>query len=136
MRTPRGNSRYLKHRMLHLLIILAMVLLMWTGGEALADGAKGDFDADWDVDFWDFMSFIDVYGMDSGDAEWMPDSPTGDFDDDNDVDFWDFMSFIDVYGTTIPAYSLTVNNGTGDGDYAEGTVVDITADPAPTGQVI
>jgi len=31
-------------------------------------------------------------------------------------------------------FSLTVNSGTGDGSYAESTVVDITADPAPSGQ--
>ncbi len=31
-------------------------------------------------------------------------------------------------------YNLTVNNGTGDGSYAQGAVVSITADAAPTGQ--
>jgi len=31
-------------------------------------------------------------------------------------------------------YTLTVDSGTGDGQYAEGTVVDISADPAPSGQ--
>jgi len=34
-----------------------------------------------------------------------------------------------------PSYTLTVNSGTGDGDYTEGTVVDISADAAPSGKV-
>ena len=33
-----------------------------------------------------------------------------------------------------PFYTLTVNNGTGDGDYIEDTVVDVDADTAPSGQ--
>src|SRR5215467_9662852 len=37
--------------------------------------------------------------------------------------------------TTGPTYSLTVNNGTGSGSYAAGTVVSIKANAAPTGQV-
>ena len=60
---------------------------------------KGDFDGDEDVDFWDFMRFIDVYNLHAGDPGWAPNGPAGDFDDDDDVDFWDFMAFIGVYGT-------------------------------------
>jgi hypothetical protein len=37
--------------------------------------------------------------------------------------------------TPPPLYALTVNSGTGDGNYAAGTVVTITADTAPPGQV-
>ncbi len=35
---------------------------------------------------------------------------------------------------TLPSYTLTVNDGTGDGDYLEGQIVTIEADPAPGGQ--
>ena len=60
----------------------------------------GDFDGDCDIDFWDFMDFIEVYGLSDGDPGWVPDGPSGDFDGDEDVDFWDFMAFIDDYGTS------------------------------------
>jgi len=62
-------------------------------------GRKGDFDRDGDVDFLDFMVFIDVYGLTDADPAWDDLCPIGDFDDDGDVDFWDFMAFVDVYGT-------------------------------------
>ena len=34
----------------------------------------------------------------------------------------------------LPLYALTINGGTGDGNYTEGTIVPITADTAPGGQ--
>ena len=37
--------------------------------------------------------------------------------------------------TDLPSYTLTVNSGSGDGSYLANTVVDITADAAPSGQV-
>ena len=37
--------------------------------------------------------------------------------------------------TIAPTYTLTVTNGSGDGDYEEGTAVVIVADPPPAGQV-
>ncbi len=60
---------------------------------------KGDFEPDGDVDFWDFMVFVDVYDMTDEDPGWNETCIIGDFDDDGDVDFWDFMFFVDVYGT-------------------------------------
>jgi hypothetical protein len=39
------------------------------------------------------------------------------------------------YRTTSGGYSLTVNNGTGDGNYAAGTQVLVRADPPPQGQL-
>ena len=60
---------------------------------------KGDFDGDGNIDFWDFMDFIPVYNLNSGDPGWEPNGPFGDFDDDGDVDFWDFMDFIGEYGS-------------------------------------
>lgn len=47
------------------------------------------------------------------------------------------QSFTLVIGDGVPAptYALTVNSGSGDGDYTEGTVVTLNADPAPSGQV-
>jgi len=35
---------------------------------------------------------------------------------------------------SVGTYTLTVNSGTGDGEYTQGTVVDISADPAPSGK--
>ena len=60
---------------------------------------KGDFDVDGDVDFMDFMEFVDVHGLHQGDPGWLPNGPTGDFDDDNDVDQDDFGEFVNAYGT-------------------------------------
>jgi len=42
---------------------------------------------------------------------------------------WD----VAVTATYAWAYTLTVNSGSGDGQYTSGTVVDVQADPAPTG---
>ena len=47
--------------------------------------------------------------------------------------WFDDISVIDLEGPL--TYMLTVNSGSGDGDYTAGTVVDITADAAPSGQV-
>jgi len=41
----------------------------------------------------------------------------------------------DVTATYVNIYTLTVNSGSGGGVYTEGTVVDIDADPAPSGKV-
>jgi len=38
------------------------------------------------------------------------------------------------YGSSEPTYQLTVSSGTGDGSYTVGTVVNISADAAPSGQ--
>jgi len=37
--------------------------------------------------------------------------------------------------TSVPVYTLTVNNGTGGGDYNEGWVADVAADAPPAGQI-
>ena len=60
---------------------------------------RHDYDRDGDVDLWDFMYFVDVYGLTENDVTWDTDCTIGDFDDDGNVDFWDFMEFVDVYGT-------------------------------------
>ena len=61
--------------------------------------SKGDFDADGSVDFWDFMDFVEVYGLSESDSGWEEGQGwLGDFDDDGWVDFWDFMAFVAVYG--------------------------------------
>ena len=41
---------------------------------------------------------------------------------------------VTIKDVQIPTYTLTVNNGSGSGNYAAGTVVTITANPAPTGE--
>ena len=44
------------------------------------------------------------------------------------------ISLIDLNNSTT-SYTLTVNNGSGDGSYSEGSTVTITSDAAPTGKV-
>jgi len=46
----------------------------------------------------------------------------------------DKIELITAGGGSPPQYTLTVNSGTGDGDYQAGTVVNIAADAAPSGQ--
>ena len=57
---------------------------------------KGDFDTDGDIDWYDFLDFIDVYGLSLGDPGY---NAVGDFDVDDDIDWYDFLEFIDVYET-------------------------------------
>lgn len=59
----------------------------------------GDFDHNLVVDFWDFMAFVDVYGLTDADPGWNDTCVIGDFDQNGIIDFWDFISFVDVYGT-------------------------------------
>jgi len=56
----------------------------------------GDFDADGDIDIFDFVQFADAYGSETGDPNY---NAIGDFDDDGDIDIFDFVDFADVYGT-------------------------------------
>jgi hypothetical protein len=56
---------------------------------------KGDFDADGDIDFDDFVEFAGAYGATScADANY---NSIADFDDDCNVDFDDFVEFAGVY---------------------------------------
>ena len=60
---------------------------------------KGDSNNDGNIDFWDFMDFVDAYDTTIGDQYY---NVVFDFDDDGNVDFWDFMDFVDVYDTSCP----------------------------------
>ena len=51
-----------------------------------------------------------------------------------DVHTTDYASNMVAVYTTPSTYVVTVNNGTGDGDYAENATVTITAEAAPSGQ--
>ena len=56
---------------------------------------KGDFDADGDIDFDDFVEFAGAYGATTcADANY---DAIADFDDDCNVDFDDFVEFAGVY---------------------------------------
>ena len=72
------------------------------GGQtpAVSEGgsALGDIDGDGDVDWIDFLAFVDAYTSESGDANY---SVGMDFDDDEDVDAVDFGKFAAVYGTGV-----------------------------------
>jgi len=55
---------------------------------------------------------------------------------DDVIDSQDLARFAPHWlGTDPPMYQLTVNNGTGSGGYTQGTIVPITADAPPSGQV-
>jgi len=54
----------------------------------------GDFDGDFDVDFWDILTFTDAY-REYGNAG-LADVKC-DFDLDGDIDFWDILAFGDAY---------------------------------------
>ncbi len=59
---------------------------------------KGDFDADHDIDFDDFVAFGDAYDSVTEDPNY---NVIGDFDDSGGIDFDDFVAFGDVYGTVL-----------------------------------
>jgi hypothetical protein len=60
---------------------------------------KGDSTGDGEINFWDFMDFVDAYDTISTDPDY---NVVFDFDDDDNVDVWDFMDFVDVYDTSCP----------------------------------
>ena len=57
----------------------------------------GDFDGNGRVDIADFLSFENVYGSSSSDANY---NAQMDLDSSGSVDIADFLAFVDVYGTT------------------------------------
>ncbi|MDP7384533.1 MAG: hypothetical protein QF593_00700, partial [Nitrospinota bacterium] len=66
---------------------------------AIVESRKGDFDSDDDIDFADFMEFVDVHGLTDADPGWNDDVRIGDFNDDGGIDLSDFTLFTDAYGT-------------------------------------
>jgi len=60
-----------------------------------AAAMKGDFDADGDIDIFDFAAFADAYGSEVGDPNY---NAIGDFNNDGDIDIFDFVAFAEVYG--------------------------------------
>ena len=57
----------------------------------------GDFDGDLDVDFADYLAFINVFGLSSSDANY---DTRMDMNDDGIINFADFLIFAGVFGTT------------------------------------
>jgi len=53
----------------------------------------------------------------------------------NSENHWNSITEVEIHGWAGVLYTLTVNSGTGDGDYPENEVVDVSADAAPSGQV-
>ena len=56
----------------------------------------GDFDEDFDIDFADFLLFINVYGLTSLDAGY---NALMDLDSSGVINFADFLAFVEIYGT-------------------------------------
>jgi len=52
----------------------------------------------------------------------------------NSSNHWNSLTEVEIHGPSGATYTLTVNSGTGDGDYSESQVADISADTAPSGQ--
>jgi len=52
----------------------------------------------------------------------------------NSENHWNSITEVEIHGWAGVVYTLTVNSGTGDGDYAENEVVNISANAAPSGQ--
>lgn len=83
-----------------------------TAAASTSSDVKGDFDCDRDVDFCDFMAFVDVFGLADTDPEWLPMGPRGDFEPDGDVDALDFTEFTGVYGEDPPPFDFVDVQGT------------------------
>ncbi len=62
-------------------------------------GLIGDFDADGEVGFKDFVSFARGFGKRAGDLDFQPEL---DLDGDSEVGFKDFVVFVAHYGETLP----------------------------------
>jgi len=53
----------------------------------------------------------------------------------NSENHWNSITEVEIHGWAGVLYTLTVNSGSGDGDYPENEVVEISADSAPSGQL-
>jgi len=53
----------------------------------------------------------------------------------NSENHWNSITEVEIHGWAGVVYTLTVNSGTGDGDYPENEVVNISADTAPSGRI-
>ncbi len=76
-----------------------------------ASMCPGDFDGNGSVDIADFLSFVDVYGSSSSDANY---NAQMDLDSNGSVDIADFLSFVDVYGTKCGDGGGSGGSGSGD----------------------
>jgi formylglycine-generating enzyme required for sulfatase activity len=66
----------------------------------------GDFDGNGEVDFGDFFSFADHFGMTSTSPNW---DPLFDLNGDNVVDFDDFFLFADSFGKKVDTGQIASN---------------------------
>ena len=72
--------------------------------------ADADFDGSGEVDFPDFLQFVNAFGSSAGGDKY---NEKFDFDGSGTVDFSDFLQFVNVFGQTVP-----VDQGSVDGDRA------------------
>ncbi len=82
-----------------------------------ASTCPGDFDGNEKVDIADFLSFVDVYGSSSSDANY---NAQMDLDSNGSVDIADFLAFVDVYGTPCGSQPPP-NSGSGGGTGGDGS---------------
>ena len=59
------------------------------------------------VDFTDFLTFVAVFGKQSGDADY---NALMDMDDSGTIDFSDFLSFVAEFGTTCASGPIRLTN--------------------------
>ncbi len=57
---------------------------------------RGDLDRDGDIDFTDFLLFVEAFNTNAGDPNY---NLLADIDDNGVIDFTDFLSFINLFGT-------------------------------------
>ena len=98
----------MNHTMFRLSILTVLALLLWPGiGPASSSVCRGDFDDNGQVDFTDFLTFVAVFGKQSGDADY---NALMDMDDSGVVDFSDFLSFVAVFGATCASGPIRLTN--------------------------
>ena len=88
-----------------MLAVLFLALLL-PAGMAFAQpptAADADFNGNGEVEFNDFLLFVEKFNTRQGDDEY---EARYDFDGDGAVSFADFLSFVGVFGQTVPAPAL------------------------------
>ena len=90
------------------LSILTVLMLLWPSVSHVSSSVcRGDFDDSGQVDFTDFLTFVAVFGKQSGDADY---NALMDMDDSGTIDFSDFLSFVAEFGTTCASGPIRLTN--------------------------
>ena len=88
--------------------LLLIAFLVFVGQ---ASACPGDFNGDNKIDISDFLSFTEVFGTSSGDANY---NALMDLDGDGMIGTPDFLSFVGVFGTPCETTSLPSGDGATD----------------------